>query len=199
MATVEPPEPAAVATSVGRKPGRVNVETYDRMAESGLIPPDARVELIDGEIVTMCPINSEHHGCVVFLTNWAVRTFGARALTACQGPVRLDDYNEPEPDLAVIRPRSDHYRTSHPAPADVFFLIEVMNTSAAYDRGVKLGLYARSGIPEVWLVDLNAERVDVYRRPEGNVYREITVHQRGQSVAPQAFPDATLTVDQILG
>ncbi len=122
-----------------------------------------------------------------------------RALIRVQGPIRLDDRSEPEPDLAILRPRPDFYSSGHPTPADVFFIVEVMDTTADYDRGVKLAIYARANIAEVWLIDLNRELVEVYRRPIGEIYTENRILPRGQVVAPGAFPDVELAVDAILG
>jgi Uma2 family endonuclease len=116
-----------------------------------------------------------------------------------QNPLRLDDHTEPLPDLMLLRPRGDFYSASHPVPADVLLLIEVMDSSADYDRNVKLPLYARSGVPEVWLIDLNRELVETHRRPVGAVYSENRLLPRGQRLAPEALADLEIAVDEILG
>jgi Uma2 family endonuclease len=178
---------------------RFNVSEYYRMAEVGILRRRERVELIDGDILVMCPIGNRHAGCVIRLTNLLAVTLAGRALVSAQNPFSIDDHNEPEPDLAVLTPRPDCYTSAHPSPEEILWLIEVMDTSAAYDRGKKLGLYARAGVREVWLVDLNRQVVEAYRRPVGEVYTESRVHARGQSFAPEVFPDVALGVDAILG
>jgi Uma2 family endonuclease len=178
---------------------RFNVDEYYRMADAGILRSDARVELIDGDIIVMSPIGIPHASCVDRLSRLIGRILGDRAFERVQGPIRLNQGAEPLPDLAIITPRADDYAKAHPGPGDVLFVIEVMDSSADYDRGVKLGLYARAGIPEVWLVDLNEDRVEAYRKPAGGKYDDARVLARGQSLAPEAFPDVALEVDAILG
>jgi Uma2 family endonuclease len=178
---------------------RFTVDDYHRMAEAGILGEDDRVELIDGEIITMSPIGSRHLACVDRLTGLLARGVGLRAIVRVQGSVRLGDRSEPEPDLVLLRPRQDYYATSPATPGDVLTIIEVMDSSAGYDRGVKLGLYARAGVAEVWLVDLNKAWIEVHRRPVSGVHAEIQIRQRGESVSPEAFPDLVLAVDSILG
>lgn len=124
---------------------------------------------------------------------------GPRAIIAVQNPIRLSERSEPQPDLAVLLPRSDSYRRSHPGPADVLFLIEVSDTTVEVDKDVKLPLYARPGIRDVWLADLVAQRVEVHRDPSPNDYRSIRYAVRGDTISPLAFPDVTLRVGDILG
>jgi len=175
-----------------------SVEDYHRMAEAGILGEDERLELIEGEIVAMSPIGLRHLSCVDRL-NALLTGLKPRAIVRVQGSIRLGDRSEPQPDLVLLKPRADFYSTSHAKPEDIFALIEVMDSSAAYDRGVKLALYARERIAEVWLVDLNEERVDVHRRPHAAVYTEHQIRMRGTSVSPEAFPDLVLAVDDILG
>ena len=178
---------------------RFTVEDYHRMGEAGLFHEDDRVELIEGDVVVMSPIGSRHVGTVARIDALLHPGLGPNAVILVQSPIRLGDQSEPQPDLAVLRPRPDFYTNSLPGPEEVFLVIEVMDTTAAYDRGVKLGLYARAGVAEVWLVDLNRELVECHRRPSGNGYAESRVVPRGGSLAPGAFPDVVLAVDTILG
>jgi Uma2 family endonuclease len=142
-----------------------NVTEYYRMAEAGILTEADRVELIDGEIVKMSPIGSLHAACVRQLDAMLQRQTEQYALVSVQSPIRLSDFSEPEPDVALLRPRSDHYAQAHPAPADVLLVIEVADTTAMSDRNVKVPLYARAGIPEVWLIDLQQDLIEIYAQP----------------------------------
>ena len=178
---------------------KFTVEQYHRMAEAGIFDEDDRVELIDGDILIMSPIGPPHASVNCRINLLLVQAFGERAIVSPGDPVRLDDHSEPQPDFSLLHPRDDFYKSAHPTPADVYLAIEIMDSSAPYDRGKKLAKYARSGLAEVWLVDLGSERVEVYRRPEGEAYGEKRTLARGESLAPEAFPDAVLGVDAILG
>jgi Uma2 family endonuclease len=201
MATAERPQASPVGAPSPEPAGparyKFSVDDYYRMAEAGILRRGQRVELIDGDVIAMSPIGSRHAACVDLLTRFFQRALWDRALIRTQGPLRLGEAAEPEPDILVLEPRPDSYRSAHPGPSNVRLLIEVMDTSAGYDRGVKLGLYARSGVPEVWLVDVNGEVVEIYAGPEGDAYSERRTASRGQHLAPRAFPDATLAVDEI--
>ena len=169
------------------------------MADAQVFSEDDRGELLEGEIIEMAPIGSRHAACVDRLTQVFALALGEEAIVRVQNPLRLSEHSEPQPDLAVVLPRSDHYRHAHPRAADIFFLIEVSDTTAEFDRTVKLPLYARAGIREVWIVDLAAACVEVYRQPGADGYERMERFMRGQSVAPQAFPDLFLSVNDILG
>ena len=178
---------------------RFTVEDYQRMGEAGIFSEDDRVELIEGEIVVMTPIGSPHAGKVTRLNGILTPRLSGRANVSVQNPVVLLPDSEPQPDLALLRLRADYYERTHPRPEDVLLLIEVSDTSLEYDRRVKVPLYARGGIREVWIVDLAGDCVEVYREPGAEGYRDVRRFTRGQSLAPQAFPDLHLTVDEILG
>ncbi len=173
------------------------VQEFHRMGEAGILHEDDRVELIGGEIVQMAAIGTRHFTCVNALTRLLVRAVGDEAIVSVQNPVRLDEHNEPQPDLAVIRARS--YRESLPTPEDVLLLIEVSDTTLAYDRNVKLPLYARSGIPEVWIVDLTDETIERHTEPSGNDYRHTEKVRRGETFESAALPGLTLRADIVLG
>jgi Uma2 family endonuclease len=175
------------------------VEEYYRMAEAGILSEDDRVELLEGEIVEMPPIGSRHASSVDRLTQLFAERVRHRAILRVQNPVRLGPRTEPQPDLALLRPRPDFYAQAHPGPQDVFLIVEVGETSADFDREIKVPLYARAGVPEVWLLDLGAGHVEVYREPTAQGYRDVHRLQRGQRLAPEAFPDLDLAVDEILG
>lgn len=153
-------------------PRLFNVDEYYAMAQAGILGEDDRVELIEGEIVVMSPASSPHAGCINALTRLLVQAAGDQAIVSVQQPLRLSELSEPEPDVAVLRWRDDHYRARHPRPADALLVIEVARSSLRGDRKVKLPLYARYSVPEVWIVDLEAHRVEVYRSPGPDGYAE---------------------------
>lgn len=175
------------------------VDEYYRMAAAGILTEDDRVELLEGEIVEMTPIAPRHAGAVKRLNSLFAARLGTRAIVSVQDPVRLSAESEPQPDLALLRPRRDFYRSSHPGPGDVLLIIEVADASVEGDHRVKVPLYAKAGIPEVWLFDVNADRIEVYRTPTPDGYRDVRILRHGESLAPEAFADLALTVDDLLG
>ncbi|GIX47751.1 MAG: hypothetical protein KatS3mg131_1962 [Candidatus Tectimicrobiota bacterium] len=178
---------------------RFTVAEYHKMAEAGILGEDDRVELIEGEIVAMAPIGSRHAACVDRLNRLFSQRTGERAIVRVQNPVRLGEHSEPQPDVALLRPRPDFYAAEHPGPEDVLLVVEVAETSAAPDRAVKVPLYARFGIPEVWLVDLAAAQVEVYRQPAPQGYQAVETLRRGDTVAPLLLPELSLAVEALLG
>ena len=145
----------------------ISVEAFHRMGETGILGPADRVELIEGEIIDMSPIGVLHAAIVARLASHFSLRLGATAVVWCQNPLRLDDVSEPEPDISILRPRADFYTTSLPGAADVLLVIEVADPSRAYDLGTKVPLYARHGIPEVWVIDAATRQIRVFRRPVG--------------------------------
>lgn len=180
-------------------PHRFSVEEYYRRAEVGILGENDRAELLEGEIVDMPAIGSEHAGALERATRRLYELFGSRRhVVSVQDPVRLDPYNEPEPDLALLRWRDDEYGAIHPGPGDVLLLVEVLQSSADYDRWVKLPLYARFGIPEVWLLDLPADRLEVHRDPSAEGYRAIETVDRGGRVRALLVPKLELDPADLL-
>jgi len=178
---------------------KFTVDEFHRMLQAGILREDDRVELIQGEIVEMTPVGSRHAACVKRLNRLLSRGVGDAAIVSIQDPVRLGPDSEPQPDIALLRPRPDFYADRHPAAGDVLLIVEVADASAAYDRDTKLPLYARAGIPEVWLVDLAANQLEVYRRPSPQGYGEKEVYRPGMRVSPEALPALSLPVAEILG
>ncbi len=165
------------------------VGEYYRMAEADILTEEDRVELIAGQIVAMSPIGSRHAACVDRLNGLLHRQQEASFIVRVQSPIALDAYSEPEPDVVLLRPRADFYAGGHPLAADVLLAVEVSDTSIDYDREVKLPLYAQAGLSEVWLIDLQKSRIEVYARPQGDAYQ-----QRVEVTA-----DATLTSPTVAG
>ena len=185
--------------AVEPKRHRFTRDEYHRMAQTGVLKPDARVELIDGDIVEMSPIGRRHNSRVDWLTRTCVQGLGDRAIVRVQGSIVLDDNGEPEPDLILLRPRDDFYAHADATPADVLLIVEVADTSEAYDRRTKAPLYARHGIAELWIVDLDRDRITRYADPTPGGYATTRVFRRGESLCPLAFPTLTINVDDVLG
>ena len=155
------------------RPHRFTVADYYRMAEAGIFNEDSRVELIRGQIVDMPPIGAPHFAAVNRLNRLLGQAAGDRAIVSVQNPVRLDDGSEPEPDVALLKPRADDYATAIAGSDDVLLIVEVADTSLREDRVVKAPLYAEGGIPEYWIVNLLERLVEVHRQPEGGRYAQI--------------------------
>jgi Uma2 family endonuclease len=176
---------------------RFDVDAYYKLAEAGILPNPHRVELIDGEIIDLNAIGSPHAAITTRLTRQFIRAVGDLAIISVQNPLRLDSYNEPEPDLLVLRPRADDYQANHPGAADVLLLVEVAETSLTYDRGRKLALYARFGVPEVWIVDLAGATLEIYRGPKEGTYA-LTERRTGGSLTPDLVPSVAIDVAALL-
>jgi Uma2 family endonuclease len=173
---------------------RLTVADYHRMGEVGILHEDARVELIEGEIINMPPIGSLHAGTVNYAAYLLIQACGEQAIVATQNPVFLDLHSEPQPDIALLRPRADFYRISHPAPADVLLVVEVADTSLAYDTQIKLPLYARHGIPEVWLVDLDNRQLIVHRLPTPDGFQDVRPLADLSAVTLLVLPGVTVNL-----
>lgn len=171
---------------------RLSVDEYHRMASTGILPEDSRVELINGEIIDMAPIGSRHAAAVKQLTRILSRAVGDTAIVSVQDPIHLDPHTEPQPDLALLRPREDFYRTAHPRADDVLLIIEVADASLRYEREIKIPLYARHGIPEVWLVDLLDNRLQRFRDGTSEGYREESQAVALEGLSPLRLHEAAL-------
>ena len=175
---------------------RWTVGEFHRMAEVGLLNEDSRVELIDGEIIEMAPIGSFHGGNVNRLTRLFSKVIGDKAIISVQNPVVLGGYAEPQPDLSILRWRGDDYEQSNPHSEDVLLLVEVSDSTLHYDRDVKIPLYARNGIPEVWLLDIQNRQLDIYREPINGQYQQRDCRRTGQ-IAPILCPDAIIDLAEL--
>ena len=182
---------------VARRP--LTVAEYHLMGEAGILTEDDRVELIEGQLIAMSPIGSDHSGTVNALTRMLVLAVGDRGVVAVQNPVQLDDFSEPQPDFSVLKPREDDYRRATPRPDEVLLIIEVAKSSLAYDRAVKRALYARHGIPEFWIVNLAAGEVEVCRNPAGEEYASVSRVGRDRTLEPELLPGAAISVAALLG
>ncbi len=157
--------------AVPRPHHRFTVDEYERMGEAGILGEGERVELIDGRIVQMTPIGVPHAATVTELVALLLAQLGDRGVVYSQNPIVIGEFSEPQPDVTVLRPPRATYRKRRPRPEDVLLLIEVTDTSGPYDRGVKLPIYARSGIPEYWIVDVVSDRIEVHSAPRRGAMR----------------------------
>ncbi len=169
------------------------------MGRAGILGEDERVELIGGEIIVMAAIGNRHAACVLRLNaTFNTERLAGRAMVQVQNPVAADTYSEPQPDLMLLAHRDDYYDFDHPSPSDVLLLVEVAASSLDYDRHTKVPFYALSGIREVWIVDLEADRIEAYSNLEAGSYRTMRRHVAGETVAPSALPDLELAVAALI-
>mgnify|MGYP003382241006 CR=1 FL=1 len=175
---------------------RWSVEEYHQMAQAGLLDETDRVELIEGELIDMAPIGSKHAFRVDSIARALQRAAGTSFLVRVQNPILLGELSELQPDIAVVKDKN--YSEAHPGPEDVLLIVEVSDTTLAYDRDVKLSLYARRGIPEVWLLDVNAGELTVYREPAEGQYRLIRKPTRAEAVSPTLVPAVAISLAEVL-
>jgi Uma2 family endonuclease len=179
------------------EPYRFTREDYDAMIAAGILDENDRVELIAAEILNKTPIGPSHASTVNRLNRFFSSRVGDRAVVSIQNPVALGDFSEPEPDVALLAPRADMYGASLPAPGDVYLIVEVADSSLRFDRERKIPLYAKAGIPEVWLVDLVEKTLTRYRKPTQGAYVEISRHARGEAVLIPNAPGVELAVSEL--
>lgn len=177
---------------------KFTVYDFQRMGEAGILSEDDRVELLDGEIIEMTPIGSRHAACVSRLNRILNLQLGSEAIISVQNPIQLNDQSEPQPDIALLKPRLDFYEKAHPQPDDILLVIEVADTSVVIDRKTKLPLYAKAGIPEVWIIDLNQQKVEIFSKPSVQGYESISSLNTSDQATPQAFTALTIPLREIL-
>jgi Uma2 family endonuclease len=178
---------------------RFTVSEYEQMGKVGIFGEDDRVELVEGDVIEMSAIGEKHAAAVKRLNRLIGRAVGDAAILGIQDPLVLDKHSQPEPDVIVLRPRPDFYGDRHPHPSDVMLVVEVSDTTIDFDRRVKAPIYARNGISDLWIVDIDGDGIIVYRDQSADGYRTMTTARRGDSVSPLAFPDCRLAISDILG
>ncbi len=193
------PQETPTAVEVEVRKHLFTVEEFHRMAEAGIFGEDDRLELVDGVIVEMSAIGSPHAACVRRLSDLFWQRARTVAIVDVQNAVILSERTELYPDLALLKERADFYSKSHPRPGDVLLVVEVADTTLRYDRRIKVPRYARAGIPEVWVVDLHARAIDVYRRPAADGYGEHQHVGPTQSLPIPGVPDQRVAVEEVLG
>lgn len=175
---------------------RFDVDDYHRLAEAGVLSPEARVELIEGDIVDTAPIGWRHINAFNRLTKLLVVGAGDRAVVSVQNSVRLSRFSEPQPDLALLDPSYLQQRR-HPEPADALLVIEVAESSLAFDRSIKADLYARSGVRECWVVDVARETIEILRAPRDGRFTERLTLAGGDMASPLALPELAVAVANV--
>ena len=195
-----PPDSAAAITPEPQtpEPRKFTVAEYYRMAEGGILGPEERVQLIEGEIIVMPPIGPLHAGSLDGSTSIFYRTQDDRFYIRTQNPLRLDDGSEPEPDIALVRPRADRYTTAHPTPADTFAVIEVSNSTLEYYRNHKAHIYGRAGVAQTLVLNLPEDCIENFTEPGPQGYGRHTIHRRGDKISLVALPDLELAVEDLL-
>jgi Uma2 family endonuclease len=194
MATATAPPAAPLL-----EPHRFTTDAYFRMVAAGILTEDDRVELLGGQVVAVSPSNPPHASALSRCVRRFTRALGdERALVREQSPLDLEPYDAPEPDVALVRPRADEYTAGHPTAGAVLLVVEVSDSTLQTDRHVKRPLYAAAGLPEVWLLNLREDRLEVAREPRGDQYAAVRVYRPEERVAPLAFPDLVLAVADLL-
>jgi Uma2 family endonuclease len=173
---------------------RISVDRYRKMVETGVLTEYDRIELIDGDMINMAPIGPNHAAVTAQLNRLFVLSAGDLAIVSPGGPIKLGEYSEPQPDLMLLKPRADFYATRIPTPPDVLLLVEVSDSSLAFDQSTKRALYARHGIAEYWVVDIPRQRIHVYCQPTADGYGEALERARTDTVSPRALPAVQVTV-----
>lgn len=176
---------------------KFNVTEYHKMAATGILTPKDRVELIRGEIISMSSIGLKHAACVNRLNRLFHQKLDDQVIVSVQNSIQLDNLSEPQPDIVLLKARSDFYENKVPQPSDVYLLIEVSDSILNYDQTIKLPLYAEHQIPEVWIINLNNKTLEIYRQPQDNKYQD--QQKNVQKISPLKFPHLIFTVEDILG
>lgn len=177
---------------------RFTVQQYHLMHETGVFAEGDRYELINGEIREMSPIGIKHAVCVARLTKQFERKLGDQAIIWTQNPIRLSDQSEPQPDLAILKLRDDFYASALPTPEDILLIIEVADSTIAYDRDVKAPLYAANGIPEMWLFDVNQQIIEGYSQPSASGYKRSQRYEQDDTLSLLTFPDVIFNWEALM-
>jgi Uma2 family endonuclease len=185
-----------MATEISRR--RFTVHDYHRMVDAGILCEDDRVELIRGEVLEMSPIGPRHNAAILRGNQTLVPLVRGKAIVGVQGSIRLDEYDEPQPDLYLLRPKEDFYASGHAGPEDILLIIEVADSSLEYDQTIKRELYAETQVPEYWISDIRNDKLIAYSDNHQNQYRVVREYSRGSNIAPRLLPDLQIPVDSLL-
>lgn len=178
---------------------RFRVEEFHKMTELGILPEESGWEIVDGYLIDKMSIGSKHASTVKRLNRILTKLVKDNAIVSVQDPIRLDDYNEPEPDIALLKPREDFYSKNHPLPQEILLLIEVSDSTIEYDRKIKKTLYAKAGITEFWIINLQDDTLEFYSQPKNGNYRLARILESGETLKLNSIENLTLTINEILG
>jgi Uma2 family endonuclease len=178
---------------------RFKVDDYYKMIELGMLKDYEKAEIIEGELIQKMPIGNRHAACVEKLNEILRDELGKSVSLRSQQPIKFDDFNEPETDLAILKRREDFYIQAKPTPKDILILIEVSDSTLKYDRDVKLALYAEAEIPEVWIVNLVNDIIEIHQKPNVGIYQLAKIFKRGETLTSEVLPDLSIAADEILG
>jgi len=176
---------------------KFTIQQYHLMYEAGVFPEGDRFELINGEITKMSLIGRRHTACIIRLDRLIQIKLSDRVMVSVQNSIRLDDNSEPQPDLAILKLRDDFYEEGLPTPSDILLIIEVADSTLAYDRDVKMPLYAAAGIPEMWLFDINKKAIEGYSLPSSSGYKQMRRYEADDTLAMIAFPDVIFNWEEL--
>jgi Uma2 family endonuclease len=177
---------------------RFTVDEYYRMIELGMLKDYEKAEIIEGELIKKMTIGDRHAAIVNSLTRFFVKNVSDDVLVSVQNPVRLSDYNEPEPDITLADLRK-YDGKRHPRPTEIILIVEVSDSTLKYDRDVKLALYAEAEIPEVWIVNLPNDIIEVHQKPSVGIYQLAKIFKRGETIASEVLPELSIAVEEVLG
>lgn len=179
-------------------PKRFRVEEFRKMMEAGILPEESGWEILDGFLIDKIKIGSRSAGTIKKVARIFGQLVGNSTLLSIHNPIHLNQYNEPEPDIALLKPRADFYAESHPTPADVLLLVEVSDSTVEYDREIKKKLYAEAGIQEFWLVDLKNDTIEVYTQPKNGNYYSARILEAEETIKSTTIENLTLPINEIL-
>lgn len=177
---------------------RWSTDEYHRLIAAGILTPDDRVELLDGQIIEMVPQDPPHASITSSAGNDFVSLFAGKAWIRSQLPITLAPDSEPEPDIAIVRIDPNRYRDRHPGPQDIFLLIEIADSTLSHDRNRKAKVYAKAGIPEYWIVNISQQQLIVLKNPQAGLYQSEQILLANAQIAPEAFPDVMISVQNLL-
>jgi len=178
---------------------RISADRYQKMVATGVLTKYDRVELIDGEMIDMAPIGTLHSAVTARLTKLFVLSAGDSAIVSPGGSIRLGDHSVPQPDLMLLKPREDFYSGQIPTASDVLLVMEVSDSSLAFDQSTKRALYGRLGVAEYWVIDLPGQRVHVYGEPSAQGYAQVMEYASTDVVSPRALPAVQVMVSRLFG